>query len=294
MKYNLIYIYLLVLCSAFFIGCEKDITVDLPEPESKVVVDGYVEPGKPIYVVLTRNAPYFAPIDPNTINAFETGAIVLVNDGFTTDTLIEASSFQGIDLQGVYFTLNMIGVEGRIYSLTVQTKNGETLSAITKLPAFVPLDSVWFQVQESLPDNDTLGFMWATLHDPDTLNNCYRWFAMRVGKDSSFIAPIGSSFEDKFINGTTFDFAYNRGSIINSTAEDDINDEAGFFKKGDSIIVKWCAVDRSTYEFWRDAETQVSNNGSPFSSPAPIHTNVKGGLGLFAAYSPTYYHLKAQ
>ena len=151
MKYNLLYIYLLVACSAFCIGCEKDITVDLPEPESKVVVDGYVEPGKPIYVVLTRNAPYFAPIDPNTINAFETGAIVLVNDGFTIDTLIEAPSFQGIDLQGVYFTLNMIGMVGRTYTLSVKTKTGESLSAITKLPVFVPLDSVWFQVQESLP-----------------------------------------------------------------------------------------------------------------------------------------------
>ena len=156
------------------------------------------------------------------------------------------------------------------------------------------MDSVWFQIQESLPDNDSLGYVWATLNDPDKLNNCYRWFAMRVGKDSSFIAPIGSSFEDQFVNGTTFDFAYNRGSIINSTADDDINDEAGFYKTGDSIIVKWCAVDRTTYEFWRDAEIQISNNGSPFASPSSIKSNVTGGLGLFASYSPSYYYLRAR
>ena len=95
-------------------------------------------------------------------------------------------------------------------------------------------------------------------------------------------------------NNTTFNFAYNRGSLLNSSAKDDINEEAGFFKKGDSIIVKWCAVDRPTFEFWRDAETQVSNNGSPFATPSVIRSNVKGGLGLFSAYSPSYYYVRAK
>ena len=113
--------------------------------------------------------------------------------------------------------------------------------------------------------------------------------AMRAGKDSSFIPPFGSSFEDKFVNGTRFEFAFQRGSLLNSSAEDDINEEAGLFKKGDSVIVKFCSVDRTTFQFWRDAETQVANNGSPFSSPAPIRSNIIGGLGLFASYNP-YYH----
>ena len=188
----------------------------------------------------------------------------------------------------------MKGVLGRTYSLHIKTKSDEIVTAITTLQKRVPLDSVWFKIQESLPGNDTLGYVWATLHDPDTLNNCYRWMAMRVGKDSTFIPPFGSVFEDRFVNSTTFDFAYNRGSIFNSTADDDENDEAGFFKKGDSIIVKWCAIDRSTYEFWRDAETQLSNNGSPFATPSVIRSNVVGGLGLFASYSPSYYYLKAK
>lgn len=285
-----IFFFIIVL----FSSCEKDITVDLPEATSKVVVDGYVETGQPVYVILSRNAAYFAPIDPNTVNIFETGAAVIVNNGTIDDTLTELTQFMGLDLRGVYISTHMIGEVNKQYTLTVSTTRAEHLSAVTNLPQPVPLDSVWFKIQETIPDNDSLGYLWATLHDPDTLNNCYRWLVKRVDKDSSFLPPIGSSFDDKFFNGTTFDFAYNRASVFNSTAPDDNNDEAGFYKKGDSIIVKWCAVSRSTYEFWRDAETQVSNNGSPFASPSAIKSNVNGGLGLFAAYSPTYYKFRAK
>ena len=288
-KVNLL-VFIVPLILILLNSCERDITVDLPQTKSKVVVDGYVEIGKPVYIILSRNAPYFAPINASSINSFEAGATVTLNDGFITDTLSEVDSLVGI----FYISLKIVGVEGRTYTLNIRTSQNEQLNAVTTLRKAVPLDSVWFKVQESLAGNDSLGYVWAKLKDPDTLNNCYRWLAMRVGKDASFIAPIGSSFEDRFINNTTFNFAYNRGSLLNSSAKDDINEEAGFFKKGDSIIVKWCAVDRPTFEFWRDAETQVSNNGSPFATPSVIRSNVKGGLGLFSAYSPSYYYLRAK
>jgi hypothetical protein len=284
------------------VSCEKDITVDLPQPESRLVVDGYVETGKPVYIFLSRNAPFFAPVNPSTVNTGEEGAVITVHDGVTTVQLAEIPlALNGVQLKGFYMALNlstldttMKGEEGKTYTLNIVSAAGEMVSAQTKLHPAVPLDSVWFQVQRTLPGNDSLGYIWATLNEPDTLNNCYRWLAMRAGKDDSFIPPFGSSFEDRFLNGTTFDFAFQRGMLLNSTAEDDLNDEAGFFRKGDSVIVKFCAIDRTTFEFWRDAETQVINNGSPFSSPAPIRSNIAGGLGLFASYSPFYYSFRLQ
>lgn len=35
--------------------------------------------------------------------------------------------------------------------------------------------------------------------------------------------------QDKFFNGLTFDFAYNRGSVPNSNAEDDNNERSWLF-----------------------------------------------------------------
>jgi hypothetical protein len=163
-------------------------------------------------------------------------------------------------------------------------------SQSTLLPP-VPLDSIWFKIQEG---KDSLGFVWARLTEPDTLGNNYRWFAKRNTKDKSFIAPIGSVFDDKFVNGKKFDFAYNRGAIPYSNAEDDNNEEAGFFKAGDTIEVKFCTITKESFKFWRLAESQASSNGSPFGSSATLPGNIKNGVGIFEAISPTYYTVIAK
>jgi hypothetical protein len=203
------------------------------------------------------------------------------------DTVINGTSIGGIyaALDPVSFFPIMIGTAGLTYTLDILTSDGKRVTSTTKLQAPVPLDSTWFEIQEG---KDTLGFTWAFLSDPDTTDNCYRWFSKRINKDDQFFAPFGSAFEDKFINGQTFKFGFNRATIQNSTAADDNNEEAGFFKIGDTIVVKFCTIDKSTYEFWRDAETQLGNNGSPFAVPSNIKSNINGGIGLFASYSPSY------
>jgi hypothetical protein len=76
--------------------------------------------------------------------------------------------------------------------------------------------------------------------------------------------------------------------LPNSTAIDDNNVEAGFYKKGDTVIVKFCSVDHATFQFWREAENQLQGSGSPFSVPLNVTSNINGGLGLFASYSPVF------
>jgi len=257
------FLYLIVIAFVFA-SCEENISLDLPREDPRVVVDGYVETGLPPYVILSRSSLYFDPINPGALNAA---------------------------LDSVTKLPTMFGEEGRTYQLTIITKDKQQLSSTAKLQPHIALDSTWFKVQENL---DSLGLAWANLTDPDSIGNCYRWMAKRITKDDLFLAPLGSAFEDKFINGQSFVFNAFRGQIPNSTKPDDIKEEAGLFKKGDTIIVKFCAVDRGTFEFWRDAETQISNNGSPFAVPSNIKSNITGGLGVFATYSPAYDTIIAQ
>ena len=293
------FLYLIVI-ALFFSSCEENISLDLPREDPRVVVDGYVETGLPPYVLLSRSSSYFDPINPGALNSFaESGAIVTIYDGDKLVQLTELDTVvNGVSLKGFYAALDsvtnlptMFGEEGRTYQLTIITKDNKRLFSTVKLQPHIDLDSTWFKVQDNL---DSLGFAWANLTDPDTIGNCYRWMAKRITKDDLFLAPLGSAFEDKFINGQSFVFNAFRGQIPNSTKTDDINDEAGLFKKGDTIIVKFCVVDRGTFEFWRDAETQISNNGSPFAVPSNIKSNITGGLGLFATYSPAYDTIIAQ
>lgn len=286
----------LVSFLALLSACEKTVTVKLPEVEQLLVVEGYVETGERPYVILSRSLDYFGTLNLNTVtqNTVQ-GALVTINDGFVADTLIQVPGF------GVYFSNRLTGIPGRTYQLTIQAE-GKILSSSTYLSAPIPLDSVWWKVDGR---RDSLGFAWAHLTDPDTLGNCYRWFAKRINqytygknigeqKDSIFIAPLGSVFEDRFINGQSFDFNVVRGKTYNSNKEDDLKEENFFFKRGDTIVVKFCSIDRSCFDFWRGEETQVSNNGNPFGSVSPIYGNIKGGLGVWCAYSTSFDTIYAQ
>jgi hypothetical protein len=264
-----------------FVACEKEITVDLPQPNTKICVEGKIEPGVPAFVYLTKNAPYFAETDLNAIQQYIVkNAFVTITDGYTTDTLTEVFPNQGY----LYAADNMLGVVGRTYTITIVAE-GKTITATTTIPQPVPLDSLWFKT--ALTTNDSLGFIWATLSEPVGSGNAYRWYAKRINKDADFVPPFGSVFDDKFIEGQTFDFAYNRGAAPNSSAIDDSNAEHGYFKTNDTVVIKFCVIDQAAFLFYRSLETELSNNGNPFASPSPVKTNFtprQDALGIFCGF----------
>ena len=172
---------------------------------------------------------------------------------------------------------------GKTYDLNIEWEGG-TYTSSTRIPELIPLDSVWFKRE----GNPELGFIWAHLTEPDTAGNAYRWWAQRINvnsegqpKDAAFVPPLGSAFDDRFINGKSFDFVYGRGP----SAPDDPPEEGGFFKLGDTIVVKFSTCDQGVFQFLRTFEAEAGNNGNPFASPSPIRSNMEGGaLGIWAGY----------
>ena len=284
LKYFLFTIFLAV-------ACEKEVEIDIPFTERRPVIEGYIMQGEHPYVLVTRSSPYFATVDSSTLISLIIGdAKVYVSDGFVTDTLV--LTFDPLIFPYLVFKGNTItGEAGKTYFLTIEAE-GNTYTSSSYLSPAVPLDSIWFKAQPGL---DSLGWVWAHLTDPDTTGNAYRWFAKRIGKDQDFIAPIGSVFNDKFINGKSFDFAYNRGRKPNSEANDDNNEERGYFKRGDVIAVKFTTIDRNNYEFWRAAESEMGNGGNPFAAPNLIPSNISGNAyGVWGAYGVWMDTLVAQ
>jgi hypothetical protein len=296
-KRTILSLSIFTLVISVFYSCEKNVTVDIPETEEKIVVEGYIETGTPPFVLLTKSLPFFGEINVNNlIQGSIQGATVIIDNGTITDTMIQIPGF------GIYTSPAMIGETGKTYKLTVLAE-GKTLTSETNIPQPISLDSIWWKVDGQ---RDSLGFLWSHLTDPDTLGNCYRFFARRINqytfgdeigkqKDSTFYPPIGGSvFEDRYINGKSFDLSFPRGTFAGSDKEDDDNDERIYFKRGDTIVVKFCTIDRSHFEFWRTEESQVSSNGNPFGSPQPVHSNINGGLGVWGGYSASYDTVIAQ
>lgn len=323
MKKGLVKGYFVLLgLTALLVACEKKITVDLPTLPEQIVVEGSIEQGQPPIVMLTRSQGYFDPISIDAFSdLFVSGATVTVGNGTASVVLDEICSsnvpedllplvaevtgltpeqLAAFDIC-IYSTFNteIWGEANRVYTLEVEFEE-HRLRSSTKINTPIALDSVWFDIPGNDPNNDSLGFAYAILQDPDTLGNAYRWFAQRINrypswsenagemKDPRYIAPLGSAIDDAFFNGLTFEFSFFRGELPNSQKEDDTNAESGFFKVGDTIAVRATVIDRAALNYIRSFEDQAGSSGTPFATPANIQTNIEGGLGGWIGYGAVY------
>lgn len=300
------------------VSCEKDITVDLPETEHRVVVEASIETGQPPFILLTRTQNFFAPTSIASIaGTFITEADVRLFDGENEHVLDKICSAslppellgQVADLTGFQAGLlananiciwtdigfltgdpSIVGENGRSYRLQIEA-DGRSLSAVTTIPQPVPLDSVWFRLAEQRPGDDSTGYIWARISDPDTIGNAYRWFARRMNagpdgepKDPRFVPPLFSVYNDDYVNGLSFDFNFNRGSLPYTEAEDEPLEVRGFFKRNDTVAVKFASIGNAEYEFFDSYANNVVTDGDVFSTPANIRSNIEGGLGIWVGY----------
>lgn len=285
----------LVIISSIFIffSCSKEIELHLPIPDAKYVVEGYIENDAYPVVVLTRNMPYFAPVDTSFLmdSLFVTNAFVTVSNGVVTDTLelkfdiarILSNTWPFVYYQGKKFK----GQLGGQYQLYVKIGD-QVITGQTTIPSTLYyFDTLWWK-PDPLASNDSLGYIWIKATDNPSEKNYYRIFTKRMSKDFDFVPIFGSVYEDTYISGKNIDFFLTRGvkSIEDDSAFAD--PEFGRFRLGDTVVVKLSSIDKAHFEFWRTLEEEIFSAGSPFTNPTPIKHNVKGALGFFGGYASSF------
>ena len=58
----------LFFISIILLSCQEEITLNIPQAQDKIVVEGSIENGFPTYVTLRKNQGYFESIDSITIS----------------------------------------------------------------------------------------------------------------------------------------------------------------------------------------------------------------------------------
>ena len=283
------YFLITIASLSIFSACTEEIDVKLPNSDKKLVIEGVIENGKFAEVILTRTIPLFSAQGGTTVDEFYViDAAVYVSNGGITDTLtimIDSSSALGV----VYKGSSIIGVPGQTYTLKVVASDGNVYNATTSIPYPVALDSVWWK---AAPPEDTLGYANAHLSEPAGLGNNYRWYAKRPTKDRRFIASYGATFDDKLIDGKSFDFAYTKGydpTDSENSEENDSDTERYFYRKTDTIYIKFVSIDRASKEFYTTFEAALSSNGNPFASPTTIMGNIDNdALGVWCGMGAFY------
>ena len=283
------YFLILLTSASLFSACTEEIDVKLPNSDKKIVIEGNIENGKFAEVIITRTIPLFSSVSGTSATDFYVlDAAVYVSNGFITDTLgitIDSASSLGI----VYKGSSIIGAPGQTYSLRVVTSDGKEYKSTTTIPYPVALDSVWWKED---PPHDTLGFANARLSDPNGLGNNYRWYSKRATKDRRFLPQFGSTFDDKLIDGKSFEFSYAKAydpTDSENSIQNDSDLERYYFRKSDTIYIKFVTIDRASKDFYTTFEAALSSNGNPFASPTTILGNIDNdALGVWAGMGATY------
>jgi Domain of unknown function (DUF4249) len=281
--------YLLLLT---LLACQKNVDPVLPKFEERLVVDGSIFENEVAIVKLSKTFDYFGKYDSatvvNKIIKFNE-AKVTISDGTRTEQLLFLPIISNNKIVDIGYTSNPLtqgirGQSGKTYYLTIEYNNKTYEATSTILPR-VALDSAWFDFKKKGEKEEDLGFMKVKFFEPNPPGDCYRSFAKRITKDSAFITFFNSVFDDKFFNGKSFELNYTRPIPPNSRREEDSDYRRRHFDLNDTVVLKFCKIGRTEFEFYSSVADNISANGNPFSTAYNIRSNISNNaIGVFCAY----------
>ena len=258
-----------------------------PEGEERLVVEGWIDAGGFPIVMVTTSVPTsteYQSIDDQK-NHLVRHAKVTFSDG-ATSVILTGMDNKRYFPPFIYTTSDLRGVAGKTYTLKVEYK-GMTATASTTIPASVPLDSLW-----CVPSADDKGKynIKARFSDPEASEDYYRLFVKVAGKDSSYVASYMGCMSDSDLL---------RPAEINVMRGLSVDNESSWawnpasFEKGDEVMVKFCTMDRVSYEFWNSYERVVSLSVLPmFQATYNPAYNVTGGIGYWCGYGAGKYAIR--
>ena len=286
----------LVLFVIFLSSCEKDVTLKLDDATPLVVVDGQIEDGQPPFIVLTKSLGYFSKIDPQILaGSFIRNAEVSISNGITTHKLKEYPTVLAPGLTGYFYSNDLLnpstaflGQLNKTYTLRVVV-DGKEYNSITTIPInAITLDSIYTRPAPLNPDTSKRTLQLKST-DPAGLGNFGRYFTKK--NSGPFLPGENSVFDDQVIDGSTFTVQLPQGIDRNNPPKADSN----FFKRGDTITLKYCNIPQTAYVFWSTWEFAFQGIGNPFAQPNKVLGNISNGaLGSFCGYAVKYRTIISQ
>lgn len=260
-KFQLIYS-LVLLAGVGLAACQRDVDVDLPPYQSKLVVECYLEDGQPIRLALLESQGYLETVTVPVVN----GATVVLTHKNQRDTIPNVPYVdRAVGKSYNYSSPKLIKADyDAPYTLTVTDKRGRTLTATAQFIRPVPIKSI-------TPEFNRKGEAYGlTKFDDDPKEkNFYRLTLTRNRRADTL--SLDALLDDSFSNG------------------EEVNWGSGYnFRPGDTIHATLYHCTEAYYKFLTTSQSARQANVNPFSASGEVISNVKGGLGVFATLTYDY------
>lgn len=282
----------------FLLGCEKPQLKDLTNYTPRLVVISNFTTQDGIRVQVSKSR---SPLD-NGPTEYLTNARVEI---WEEDKLLERLIISDTrDAKAPYYTSEIIKPRiGVDYTVKVAVKGFETVTATSRIPDRVSLDSV--VVEDLTASTDEPGFvrykfdLSIYFRDPLAERNFYHvnvfqknFLPLKDGIDKVeeltkliFGSEVNSNYivanydgglliDDKLINGKSIKIPIPIAIRMSDHMEN-----------MDEMIVELRSVSEEYYLFHATVSRQQGNQNLPFSDPVVLFNNIRNGQGIFAGYS---------
>ena len=265
-----------VLAAILAFGCEEEISLDLPQPPKRLVVEGRVtqllgQQDQTQHITLSTISDFFDQSQTPRV----TDAEVSVRDGegvshpYTHDP----------STPGRYANTTLVPKVGSEYTLTI-TWQGETYEATETMIAVPPIISAYQKFEEENQFEDGGLKIAIDFADPSGQTNYYYWELFADGKSLLKADPGNSGnviAQDRFWDGQTI-----TGYLPN---------EELTFEPGDEVMVRQVGISKNTYDYLFLLFEQTGQTGQLIDvPPALIRGNIRNltnpenlAMGYFGA-----------
>ena len=255
----------ILLCAILFFSCEDTIEVDLPEVETRLIVDGLVRVDKSqelvdVKIKLRESSNFFEENQPT-----QAESVLIYYGKPTSGGLFEDISFSTLvekDLgSGIYVPnleqdqIRTAFVEPGVVFILQITRQGKRYYAQTEYAPTVPIDNLEQGTDTFLDEEETEIIV--TFTDNGDEDNFYLFDFM----NSEFLVV-----EDEFFQGQQFSFSYFYDDEITT---------------GETVTVSILGATEEFYNYMDLVLEQTENNGGVFQTPvATVRGNVFDITGL--------------
>jgi len=304
---------LLLLCSVgVFNACQKDITIQIPTSDPKIVVNGLVYPDSNITVQVSRS---LSVNDNSDYSVIKDATVSLLENDVAVATL----SYDNTDEQ---YHSTYHSKAGKTYTLKAIASGSPDVTATATVPSIIdaPLLSVvkksetkangpgnsytvnsmevTFQLNEAPSDKD---YYLIRVLVNDSITNDFIMYACMKSSDN--ILKQSNDFStgdncygtfyltDALINGASHSFtlSFETNSFFSGGPGGPGGPGGGPKTDAKKYYLSIAHVTKDYYNYIKSLEIYQQNAGNPFSEPTQVTSNITNGYGIFggASYKTT-------
>jgi len=266
-------------CEDFF---ETTIDLELPEFEEQLVVSAIIQDSEENGLLLSKTVGINEKLDSSILKGGR--AYITADDGSQYEyQFIEEYLFN-------FFLENVELNEGSTYTLNVENEdNSLSATAIATKPKSAKVVNVTFDEEVLDFDGDLASSINLFIQDDPEADDFYKveLYYQEEGEQEPYKIYSIYTNDPTITNGTNYEsLIFSDDSFQGQEYKVSILTDRFFTQDPNTkLFYKITTTTEDQYRYDRLLKTNNDNDGNPFNSPVQLHSNIEGGLGIFAIES---------